>query len=112
MRDEFVVMSGFGRDADWYRNLRANGLAEITVGRDQFRAVFRDLDEREACNVLADYERRNRFARPVVRWVLGRLLGWRYDGSMPSRQRAVAQLPLVAFRRPSDPHEATHLDTP
>jgi hypothetical protein len=55
------------------------------------------LDPDEASEVLADYERRNRFAAPVVRTVLSRLLGWRYRGSDADRVRAVLQLPLVAF---------------
>ena len=35
---------------------------------------------------------------PIVRRVLSRLLGWRYDGSEDARRRLVCQLPLVAFR--------------
>jgi hypothetical protein len=48
--------------------------------------------------VLADYERRNRWIAPLVRWVLSRLVGWRYDGSDDARRRLAGQLPLVAFQ--------------
>jgi len=99
---EVVVLSGLGRSADWYRNIQANGEAEITVGRRSFVAAFRTLDESEAVAVLAGYERRNRWVTPVVRAVLSRLVGWHYDGSETARRRLAGELPMVAFR-PIDP---------
>lgn len=95
---EAMVMSGFGRGADWLRNIQANGRAEVSIGRTSFRATYRMVPVEEALAVFADYERRNRFAAPIVRVVLSHLLGWRYDGSDPARRRAVEQLPSVAFR--------------
>jgi deazaflavin-dependent oxidoreductase (nitroreductase family) len=95
---ETVVVSGFGRSADWYRNVRVSPTVEVTVGRQRFRAVHRELAEPEALAVLTAYERRNRWIRPVLRRVLGRLVGWPYDGSDEARRRLVGQLPLVAFR--------------
>ncbi len=47
---------------------------------------------------MAGYERRNRIAAPIVRFVLSRLAGFRYDGSDAGRRKLVATLPLVAFR--------------
>jgi hypothetical protein len=52
--------------------------------------------------VVAAYERRNRVARPVVRAVLSRLAGFRYDGSTEARDRLVEALPLLAFSPNSD----------
>jgi len=49
--------------------------------------------------VLADYERRNRVAGPLIRFVLSRLQGWRYDGSTQVRRRAAEALPVIAFSR-------------
>lgn len=96
---EVAVMSGFGPGSDWLRNLQANGRAEISIGHESFPASFRMVPVDEAVRILADYERRNRLAAPVIRWVLGRLLGWRYDGTPAARRRAVEALPLVAFSR-------------
>ncbi len=95
---EVVVVAGFGRSADWYRNVQANPLVEVAIGRDRFRAVGRQLDEDESVAKLADYERRNWWIAPVVRWMLSWLVGWRYDGSEPARRKLSQQLPLVAFR--------------
>jgi deazaflavin-dependent oxidoreductase (nitroreductase family) len=98
-RAEAVVMSGFGPASQWYRNVRAGGALEIRLGRERFHPAVRPLSEDEAVAVLADYERRNRLIAPMVRAVLTRLAGVRYDGSDSSRRRVVQALPLVAFRR-------------
>jgi deazaflavin-dependent oxidoreductase (nitroreductase family) len=102
--DEVLVIAGLGTTTDWYRNLRRQPAAEVTVGRRTFRPAHRVLDEAEATAALAAYERRNRWVMPVVRRVLSWLVGWRYDGSPAARERLVRQLPVVAFR-PVERHE-------
>lgn len=95
---EAVVMSGFGPQADWLRNIEATPCPEIVIGRQRFIAAHRLLGEAEAMRVIGGYERRHRFMAPIIRSVLSRLLDWRYCGSEDDRRRLVAQLPLVAFR--------------
>ena len=95
---EFVVMSGFGRNADWLLNIQANPDPEVAVGWRRFTASYRFLEEEEAIDVVRNYERRTRFFAPVIRYVLSRLLGWRYSGSEADMRRLLTQLPLVAFR--------------
>ena len=95
---EVIVIAGLGPTTDWYRNVLASPPTEVAIGRSRFRPIVRTLDESEAIAVVADYEHRNRWVRPVVRPVLSWLLGWRYDGSGDARSRLVRQLPLVAFR--------------
>jgi deazaflavin-dependent oxidoreductase (nitroreductase family) len=96
---EAVVVSGFGRDADWLRNIEAHPEAvEVVIGRRRFAASHRILAADEAGRVVAEYERRSRLVAPVVRLVLSRLLGWPYRGNEADRRRLAAQLPLVAFR--------------
>lgn len=95
---EAVVVSGFGRGAQWYRNVLASGGAEVRIARLRFPAQARVLDRVEAADVLADYERRNRLAAPLVRAVLSRLADMPYDGSSAARDRLVEVLPFVAFR--------------
>jgi deazaflavin-dependent oxidoreductase (nitroreductase family) len=94
---EFMVLAGLGRSAQWYQNLQAAPAIEVAVGRRRFQPAHRTLGEDEAVAVLADYERRNRLAAPIVRRVLSRLVGWRYDGSDAARRRLVRELPIVAF---------------
>ena len=94
---EVVVLSGLGVTADWYRNVRAGGMVEVTLARRSFRAEHRVLGADEAVAVLVGYERRNRWVAPVVRRVLSRLVGWDYDGSDGARRRLAGELPMVAL---------------
>ena len=96
--DEWRVMAGFGRTADWYRNVMAGGAVRVVAGRTSFAPVVRELDEDAAVQVLAAYERRNRAVAPVVRAVLSRLAGRRYTATDADRRRLVQQLPIVGFR--------------
>lgn len=94
---ELVVVSGLGPHADWLRNLRAGGPAQVTVGRRTMPVAHRLLEVDEAAAALADYEHRHRLLAPLTHRVLSMLLGWRYHGTAAHRRRAVAQLPLVAL---------------
>ena len=96
---ELVVMSGFGHNADWLRNIQAAPDAVIVaVGTKHFAAAHRFLETEEAIEVFAAYERRNWIIGGIIRSVLSRLLGWHYDGSDGARRQAVTQLPLIALR--------------
>ena len=96
---ESIVMSGFGRRASWLRNIQAGGALEIRIGGSRYvLPQDRVLTPGEAVAVLAGYERRHRVVAPVLRAVLTRLSGIKYDGSDSARARLVAELPLVAFR--------------
>lgn len=95
--DQAVVMSGWGRTSDWYRNVAATGNARITVGRQTMDVEASVLDDQEAASAVAGYEQRNRLAGPIIRRVLSRLAGFAYDGTDESRLALVRQLPLVRF---------------
>jgi deazaflavin-dependent oxidoreductase (nitroreductase family) len=75
---EILVLAGLGRSAQWLRNVEAANAVEIAIGCDRFRPRHRLLTPEEASEVLANYERHNRRLTPIVRWVLSRLVGWRY----------------------------------
>ena len=94
---ESTVLSGWGRSADWYRNVEARAPNNITIGRETFAASHEVLDEQEAASVLAEYEAHNRWLSPIIRRVLGALAGTRYDGSDESRRSLVRRLPIVRF---------------
>jgi hypothetical protein len=102
---EAVVISGFGPRAQWLRNVLVTQAAEIEIGRERWRAAVRVLGPAEGAAVLADYERRNRLALPVLRRLLSRLAGVRYDGTEDARRTVAERLPLIAFspdRSPGD----------
>lgn len=95
---EYVVVAGYGRRADWYRNVRARSTCTVRVGRAVFTATWRDVPVREATEILAAYERRMSIAGPLLRRMLGSLVGWRYDGSDAARARLAGELPMIALR--------------
>lgn len=95
---EMVVMSGFGRNSDWLRNIESSPDVRVIVGARSFAASHRFLSDGEAVDVVKNYERKNHLAILLLRFVLSRLLGWRYRGSAEDRERLVKQLPLIAFR--------------
>ncbi len=99
---EAIVMAGFGARSNWFLNVVAGGAEEIQIARTRFRPEVRRLDAEEAVRVVAGYERRNRIASPVVRAVLSRLAGFRYDGSSQARRKLAGILPLVAFSPSTD----------
>lgn len=91
---ESIVVSGFGRNSDWYRNLQASPAIAVQTGRLRYVPVQRFLDPAEALAVFADYQRRYpRLARTLLRW-----LDIPYDGSPAARQALARMLPMVAFR--------------
>jgi hypothetical protein len=94
---EATVMSGFGPRSNWLLNVLAGGAVEVLIAATRFEPTARSLEREEAVLVLADYERRNRLTGPIVRAVLSRLAGFRYDGSAEARDRLVEALPLLAF---------------
>lgn len=97
---ETIVMAGWGRRTAWLLNLEAGGAIEVRTGRLRYRPEVRLVGPAEAETILKAYERRNRLAAPIVQGVLGRLLGWPYDGSEGARARAVRQLQMVGLRPP------------
>ncbi len=102
VRDESTVVSGWGRRSQWFRNIQAEPALEVRTAGRRFVPDQRVLDEDEAMEAIAGYERRNRLIEPIVRRVLSRLAGFPYDGTEDARRRLVRELPLVAFR-PRDP---------
>jgi deazaflavin-dependent oxidoreductase (nitroreductase family) len=96
-KGEATVMSGFGPHANWRLNVLAGGAVEVRIATLQFKPLVRSLEREEAAGAIADYERRNRLARPIVRSVFSRLADFRYDGSTETRHRLVEALPLLGF---------------
>ncbi|SPM27966.1 nitroreductase family deazaflavin-dependent oxidoreductase [Mycobacterium terramassiliense] len=74
--DAYLVASGFGRKAQWFRNIEANPRVRVYVGSHApRRATARVLDRAEADRTLAAYRERHpgtweRF-RPVLENTLG-----------------------------------------
>jgi deazaflavin-dependent oxidoreductase (nitroreductase family) len=90
---EYVVCSGTGPAADWYRNLRAHPALAVQVGNRSWVPAQRFLDDDEAARRFAGYEARHpRTARRLLD-----LMGNSYDGTDAGRVAMMADMPMVAF---------------
>lgn len=74
--DVYVIASGFGRKAQWFRNIQANPRVRVYAGsRAPRRATARVLGQQEADSTLADYRSRHPKAwerfRPILEDTLG-----------------------------------------
>jgi deazaflavin-dependent oxidoreductase (nitroreductase family) len=87
----YVVASGFGDRAQWFRNIRANPAVRVWVGGHYpAPATARVLGRDEAATALTAYAARHPRAWATLKRVLEATLGTRIDDSQ-------ASLPLVAF---------------
>jgi deazaflavin-dependent oxidoreductase (nitroreductase family) len=74
--DSYVVASGFGDKAQWFRNIRANPSVRVYAGSHlPAPATARVLDQPEADRVLATYIRRHPRAWARFKAVLEETLG-------------------------------------
>ncbi len=74
--DTYVVASGFGRKAQWFRNIQANPRVRVYAGSHApRRATARVLDQQEADRALAAYVSRHRQAWEQMKPVLEETLG-------------------------------------
>ena len=93
IRREYIVCSGTGPQADWYRNLQAHPAVEIQVGKKRWQPSQRFLSPEEAAERFARYEGRHRRTSAA----LLREMGNKYDGTDQDRTRMMAGMPMVGF---------------
>lgn len=91
--EEWICASGTGPRADWYRNLRVNGVKAVWIGAARRGASVRFLTSEEAAVVMLDYEK----AHPKTASRLFEIMGVSYDGTDADRIRMMKALPMVAF---------------
>ena len=91
---ECIVISAYGINADWYRNILLKPALEIQIGTKIFVPIQRLLDEDEAFDEFVEYERLHPFA---VKNLL-KLIGIQYDGSENGRKLLVDSFRMVSFR--------------
>lgn len=83
--DRIVVVSGFGREAHWYRNLLAEPRCAVSIGRRrQAAATARFMTSAESHDALATYQREHPQAWAHLRGVIEQAVG-----------HPVTELPLV-----------------
>lgn len=88
-----VAASGFGRAADWYKNVRKTPEVTIQVGGRAHRARAAELSTDEGGDLMAHYAMR----RPRSAKQLSRLMGFEVDGSADDFREVGRAIPFVRF---------------
>jgi deazaflavin-dependent oxidoreductase (nitroreductase family) len=94
--DESVVVSAYGSDADWYRNLQAAPAVRVRTGRMDYAPEHHFLTPEEASAAAAEFCRRHPWEAKLAPRVLPAIGGVSTDTSDPVQ--LLASLPMVAFR--------------
>lgn len=92
--DAYVLCSGTGPNADWYRNIKNRPATGLWVGSRRYAVDQRFLSDNEAATVFAGYER----AHPKAATRLQQLMGVSHDGTHDGRVKMVRQIPMVEMR--------------
>jgi deazaflavin-dependent oxidoreductase (nitroreductase family) len=93
--DAYIIASGWGERADWYRNIQKIPQVLICVGVRRMEAVAEPLPREVAARELHDYARRHPYA---IRGLAKLMVGQTFDGSMAASEQLAERLPLVALR--------------
>ncbi|OYN77569.1 nitroreductase family deazaflavin-dependent oxidoreductase [Mycolicibacterium sphagni] len=90
----YVVASGWGAAAAWYRNVLQTPEVSIQVGRKTMPMVALPLTEEEGAEVFARYSARHRVAAKLL---LPRVLGFSVDGSEADFGEVGRRMPFIRF---------------
>lgn len=89
----WTVASGFGPDADWYRNLLATPQVTIQVGRRRLPVTARPLSPEDAASAMAGYGA----AHPRTARRLAAFMGVDVDGSVADFRALGRSIPFIQF---------------
>lgn len=87
----WTVASGFGPQAQWYRNLRHTPQATVQFGRRYHAVTARFLPSEDGGRIMARYAA----AHPRVARRLCAYMGFTVDGSLEDFRRAGESIPFV-----------------
>jgi deazaflavin-dependent oxidoreductase (nitroreductase family) len=90
-----IVASGWGEKAQWFKNIMAHPVVEVTLGMQTHWARAQRLPRDEAAQVLREYAGQYPWAmRHLARWILGRA----YQGHANDFAWLAEHVPLVELR--------------
>lgn len=90
----YVVASGWGTTAAWYRNLVAQPQVSIQVGRSTIPVTAVVLETENGADIFARYAGKHRI---VAKYLLPRLMGYSVDGSEADFRAVGQRVPFVRF---------------
>ncbi|MGD8458407.1 MAG: nitroreductase family deazaflavin-dependent oxidoreductase [Anaerolineales bacterium] len=90
----YVIVSGYGEKADWYKNLMKTPEIKAQVGGRHFDGAAARLPENEALGEFQDYARRY----PNALKYLGRLMGLQIEGTEEDLVQLSQVLPVLPIK--------------
>jgi deazaflavin-dependent oxidoreductase (nitroreductase family) len=90
--ESFLVASGWGPTAAWYRNILHTPEVSIQVGRHTIPMTALPLTAEEGADIFAQYALRHRAA---ATYLLPRLMGFSVDGSEADFRAVGRRMPFV-----------------
>jgi len=93
--DSYLIASGWGKQSDWYQNLRKTPETSIQVGRRKLDVMAEILPPEESGQAMVDYFRRY----PTAAKNITRFIGVEVDGSEAGYRRLGEEvIPFVRLR--------------
>jgi len=90
----FYVVSGWGRKADWYRNIHQQPEVGIRVGSRTMKARAEDVPLEKAAGIMQEYTDRYPLAfKELTRFFLGEEM----KPGLETARRVVEMMPMVGF---------------
>ena len=90
----FYVVSGWGRKADWYRNIQRQPEVRIRVGSRTMKARAEDVPTEKAAGIMEEYTDRYPLAfKELTRFFLGEEM----KPGLDTARRVVEMMPMVVF---------------
>src|SRR5579862_2878852 len=102
---ECIVMSGYGTQSDWYRNIKVHPAIEVQVGRQRYPPQQRMLEDQETRTRLEEYQRDH----PLLFRELMCLVGYASDAT-PEGLRALSRVLRGVAWRPQEQEEGSPRD--
>jgi deazaflavin-dependent oxidoreductase (nitroreductase family) len=91
----FYVVSGWGRKADWYRNIHERPEVQIRVGGRTMPARAEDVSAEKAAGIMEEYTNRYPLAfKELTHFFLGEEM----KPGMETARRVVEMMPMVVFQ--------------
>ena len=90
----YVVVSGWGSTAAWYRNVQHTPEVTIQTGRSTVPVTAVPVPTEEGADVMARYGAKHRTA---AKFLLPRVMGYKVDGSVADFRAVGRQMPFIRF---------------
>jgi deazaflavin-dependent oxidoreductase (nitroreductase family) len=93
--DRYFVVSGWGSQSDWYRNIHKNPDVVINVGARKLQVSAEDIPLSQAIDILEEYTHRYPLAFKELTQLF---LKEELEPGRVSSQRLAEMMPMVGFR--------------